>query len=110
MIKTSKKKKSHYTKVCTIRLTEEEYKELIKNTHSTNLTLSEYVRQLIKDNKIVEYTSWINRKELINEVNHIGVNINQIVKNVNSDYYSSYEKLKLFAMMKKLYELLDEKL
>lgn len=47
-------------------------------------------------------------KELINEVNHIGVNINQIVKNYNSGFYSDTEKNSLFAYMQKLNRLLSE--
>lgn len=38
-------------------------------------------------------------KELTDEINHIGININQIVRNVNMLHYSDYEKRKLFAMM-----------
>lgn len=41
-------------------------------------------------------------KEVVNEINHIGVNINQIVKNVNAHYYNDYEKRKLFALMESL--------
>ena len=40
-------------------------------------------------------------KELINEVNHIGTNINQIVHNHNSGIYSEADKERLVAYMRK---------
>ena len=41
-------------------------------------------------------------KELTDEINHIGININQIVRNVNMLYYSDHEKRKLFALMEEI--------
>ena len=41
-------------------------------------------------------------RELINEVNHIGTNINQIVHNHNSGIYSAADKERLVAYMRKL--------
>ena len=41
-------------------------------------------------------------KSLINEVNHIGVNINQIVKSYNSGFYRQEDKELLTAYLKKL--------
>ncbi|MBO5353022.1 MAG: MobC family plasmid mobilization relaxosome protein [Lachnospiraceae bacterium] len=41
-------------------------------------------------------------KELTDEINHIGININQIVRNVNMHHYSEHEKRKLFAMMEEI--------
>lgn len=41
-------------------------------------------------------------RELINEVNHIGININQIVPNYNSGMYSEDDKERLVAYMRKL--------
>lgn len=48
------------------------------------------------------------RAKLIQEINRIGVNINQIVKNVNSFYYSREEKKELYALLEKVYALLKE--
>lgn len=47
-------------------------------------------------------------KELINEINHIGVNINQVVRNNNSGIYSENDKQHLLAYMKKLNVTMDE--
>ena len=41
-------------------------------------------------------------KELINEVNHIGTNINQIVYNYNFGFHSEDDKERLVAYMRKL--------
>ena len=41
-------------------------------------------------------------REFINEVNHIGTNINQIVHNHNSGIYSEDDKVRLIAYMRKL--------
>ena len=45
------------------------------------------------------------QKQLINEINAIGRNINQIVKNNNSSLYSTYDKNQLFALMNKILEI-----
>lgn len=56
-------------------------------------------------------------RELINEVNHIGTNINQIVHNNNSGLYSDTDKEQLVAYMRKLnvevnkvYEVISERM
>ncbi|MDD6570768.1 MAG: plasmid mobilization relaxosome protein MobC [Thermoflexaceae bacterium] len=55
-------------------------------------------------------------RELINEVNHIGTNIKQIVYNNNSGLYSETDKELLVAYMRKLnvevnkvYEVISER-
>ena len=47
-------------------------------------------------------------KELINEVNRIGININQIVFNNNAGLYSKEDKTQLIAYMRKLNQKVDE--
>mgnify|MGYP002711622132 CR=1 FL=1 len=47
-------------------------------------------------------------KELINEVNRIGININQIVFNSNAQLYSKKDKEQLVAYMKKLNQSVSE--
>lgn len=63
---------------------------------------SEYLRMMIRQRpsdypEIAELL-----RKLVNEVNHIGVNINQIVKNYNSSFYTTEDKNRLTAYMKKL--------
>ena len=47
-------------------------------------------------------------KELINEINRIGININQIVFNSNAQIYSKKDKEQLVAYMKKLNQSVSE--
>lgn len=73
---------------------------------------SEFLRRLLEADmgnasQMQTQEEFLARKRLVYEINRIGNNINQIVKNVNSHYYSDYEKKKLFAMMKKVEELLS---
>ena len=66
------------------------------------MTETEYQRLLIsqKPNDYLEIRILL--KELINEVNHIGTNINQIVYNYNFGFYSEDDKERLVAYMRKL--------
>ena len=72
------------------------------------MTESAYLRLMIrqKPNDYPEIRLLL--KELINEINHIGNNINQIVKNHNAQFYSADDKTRLFAYMKKLNKAVDE--
>ena len=93
-----------------IRMTSED-KELLKDkAGKACLTQSEYIRKLIRGEKVHEHSlkSIAQLNSLIHETNKIGVNINQIVHNLNMDKYSEYEKQKLFALMEKLYEKVNE--
>ena len=69
---------------------------------------SQYLRMLIT-NKPRDYPAI--RSELYrlnNEINHIGVNINQVVHNNNSSLYSSEDKHRLYVMLKQLKLLMQE--
>ena len=46
--------------------------------------------------------------KLITEINYIGHNINQIVKNNNSELYKRSDKDKLSEQMRLIYKKLDE--
>lgn len=65
---------------------------------------SDYFRLLItqEPNDYPEVRQWL--KALINEVNRIGVNINEIVHNNNSGLYRESDKIRLVAYMRKLNE------
>ena len=63
------------------RLSPEEAAELTEKSDKMNMTESEYLRFMISQ-KPTDYPEMrILLRELINEVNHIGTNINQIVHN-----------------------------
>lgn len=75
---------------------------LADKAQQANMTESEYLRLMIsqKPNDYPEIRILL--RELINEVNHIGTNINQIVHNHNSGIYSEADKECLVAYMRKL--------
>lgn len=89
-------------KIVAFRVSEEEGKQLTEKANACGLTESAYLRFLIRQ-KPKEYPEVIEQlKKLTNEVNHIGININQIVKNHNSYLYSKDDKEQLSAYMRKL--------
>ena len=92
----------------TLRLMPEEAKELAKKAKGNGMNEAEYIRLLIsqKPNDYPEVRKLL--KELINEINRIGININQIVFNNNSGLYSKDDKTQLIAYMRKLNQKVDE--
>ena len=91
-----------------IRLTPQEAKELAKKAAASGMTESSYMRLMIsqKPNDYPEIRMQL--RELINEVNHIGNNINQIAKSHNAGFSSADDKGRLFAYMKRLNTKLNE--
>ena len=98
------------------RLSPEVAAELAEQAEKMNMSESEYLRLMISQ-KPTDYPEMrILLRELINEVNHIGTNINQIVHNNNSGLYSETDKEQLVAYMRKLnvevnkvYEVISER-
>ncbi len=92
----------------TLRLMPEEAKMLAKKACDNGMNEAEYIRLLIsqKPNDYPEVRKIL--KELINEVNRIGININQIVFNNNAGLYSKEDKTQLIAYMRKLNQKIDE--
>lgn len=104
------------TKTLCCRITQQQHDCIMALVDKSGNDKSECVRQILDANfkKIIpvfeDKNVYIQRKELINEINHIGNNINQIVHNANMEFYSDYEKRKLFALMKQLNDTVAEKL
>ncbi|MCR5293223.1 MAG: MobC family plasmid mobilization relaxosome protein [Eubacterium sp.] len=90
------------------RLTEEQNEELQAKVSELGMTESEFIRLLItqRPKDYPEIRQMLN--SLINEVNHIGVNINEIVHNNNSMLYSDSDKTRLLAYMNKLNEAVNK--
>lgn len=70
------------TKCVRVKLTDEEHEYFVAKAKSCGCTMSEYLRRIAKDGLIVKLETF-DIKELSNELNHIGTNINQIAKHVN---------------------------
>ena len=92
----------------TLRLMPEEAKMLAKKACDNGMNEAEYIRLLIsqKPNDYPEVRKLF--KELINEINRIGININQIVFNSNAQLYSKKDNEQLVAYMKKLNQSVSE--
>ena len=90
------------------RFSEAEAMELKKKSADCNMTETEYLRFLISQRPRDYPEIKVLLHSLINEVNKIGVNINQIVKNHNSALYSVEDKYRLSAYMKKLNAITKE--
>ncbi len=97
-----------YTVRKTLRLTPEEAKQLKYQAAGMNMKETIYLRFLLsqKPNDYPEIRALL--KELINEINHIGVNVNQIVYRHNTELYSERDKILLVAHMKKINTTLKE--
>jgi len=86
----------------TLRLMPGEAKELSEKAGAAGMCEADYLRLLItqKPNDYPEIRILL--KELINEVNAIGNNINQITRNYNSKLYRTEDRELLSAYIKKL--------
>lgn len=90
------------------RISEEDERILREQSELYGMSDSAYFRFLLS--RVKEHPEPVIRskieflmiKELTDEINHIGININQIVRNVNMKYYSDHEKRKLFAYMEEI--------
>lgn len=68
-------------KVVRVRLTDSLYAKLCLEAEATGLTNSEYIRQLISQNKVTPNNK--NYAKIISEINRIGNNLNQLTKTIN---------------------------
>lgn len=91
-----------------IRLTHEELEELQRQADGMGVTESKYLRMLIT-NRPRDYPEIRQElQRLNNEINHIGVNINQITHNNNSRLYSKEDKHRLYILMKNLKDMMQQ--
>lgn len=86
----------------TVRLMPQEAALLAEKASEADMNEAEYMRFLIsqKPRDYPEIRQLL--KDLINEVNRIGVNINQITFSHNTELYSEADKQNLIAYMRKL--------
>lgn len=86
----------------TLRLMPVEAKMLAEKSETAGMCEADYLRLLIsqKPNDYPEIRKLL--KNFINEINHIGTNVNQIVHNHNMEFYSKEDKERLFAYLRKL--------
>lgn len=92
------------------KLTEETAKLLAERSKAENMNESEYIRYLLLSQSEYPRSRELELEimRLRNEINKIGLNINQIVKNNNSHIYNEDDKVELNVQMSKLNDLLTK--
>ncbi len=90
------------------KLTEKTAKLLAERSKAENMNESEYIRYLILNQSENPRSRELEVEvmRLRNEINKIGGNINQIVKNNNSHIYSESDKMKLNDYLKEITEIM----
>ena len=91
------------------KLTEETAKLLAERSKAENMNESEYIRYLLLNQSEHPRSREVELEimRLRNEINKIGVNINQIVKNSNSHIYREDDKMELRRQMNNIKDLLE---
>lgn len=88
--------------ILSVRISKQEKAKIRALAKARGMTESAYVRFMLSQ-KPSDYPEIIQvLKDLINEVNHIGVNVNQIVKGNNSGFYNQDDKDRLYSYMRRL--------
>lgn len=91
-----------YNKVLILRLTEKDKNRLFESSKRAGMTASSYIRSLINNEQPYLREDYQNIKNLVNEMNAIGNNINQIAKKFNMGMFSEYDKKHLIDLMSTL--------
>ena len=106
--------KENYNNVVHTRIKDSTMEKLDKLSEDSGQSQSAVIRMILENIldggkiNLSNKTDYQAMKELSREVNKIGVNINQIVRNANEKFYTIYEKKKLFALMEKLQKMIAE--
>ncbi len=90
-----------------VRLTENECKKIMSEAGKKSMNFSSYVRYATKLDKNMDPEFIKAIYKLANEINYIGHNINQVVKNNNSKLYSEIDKARLMEYMRILNEKVE---
>ncbi|MCM1160716.1 MAG: plasmid mobilization relaxosome protein MobC [Roseburia sp.] len=93
----------------TFRMTYEQAQTLATRAEEAGMSEAEYVRLLVTQKPMDYPEIQTEVHNLVNEVNRVGVNINEVVHNNNSQLYNESDKERLIAYMRKLNELLSRK-
>lgn len=91
------------------KLTEETAKILEEQSKAEGMNESEYIRYLLLSQSEHPRSKELELEvmRLRNEINKIGVNVNQIVKNSNSYMYSEGDKIELIFELQNIKKLLE---
>lgn len=91
------------------KLTEETAKLLAEHSKAKNMNESEYIRYLLLNQSEHPRSRELELEimRLRNEINKIGLNVNQIVKNNNSQFYRENDKIELINLLIEIRRLLS---
>ncbi len=95
-------------KILRLRVDQDEYEIIYKNVKKSKKKFSEYAREMLTQNVVESPECRELLSKLITEINYIGHNINQIVKNNNSGLYKKSDKERLSEQIRLVYKKLDE--
>lgn len=96
--------KDRFRKNCLrVKVSDEELQIAKDKAEYCNLSMSDFLRKQIVDGVIIKYDR-IDMKTLANEMNKIGVNINQIAKRINEKGVE-YDRQDLDDLIKEFQEL-----
>ena len=91
----------------TLRLTPKEAGHLARQAAQKGMSEAAYLRLLLSQRPADNPEVRVLLKKLINEVNHVGVNINQIAHKHNSGIYAKEDMETLTECMKKLVKKME---
>lgn len=89
-----------------IRLTETEYENAKQKAEYCGLSMSEFIRKQIMEGLIIKYERF-DIKALTNELNKIGVNVNQIAKHINENG-GEYDRQDMESLMNEFQKMQGE--
>ncbi|MBD5524243.1 MAG: MobC family plasmid mobilization relaxosome protein [Lachnospiraceae bacterium] len=91
------------------KLTEETSRILAERSKAENMNESEYIRYLLLNQSDHPRSRELELEvmRLRNEINKIGVNVNQIVKNSNSHIYNESDKMELKSKIEIIKDLVE---
>lgn len=113
-------KETEYSTDLHLRARDEERTYIKQRAAECGVNYSEYLRRLIqqdmgkkvtlisKEEFLLHREEHLLRKRYVEEIHKIGVNINQIVKNYNSNFYIPSEKKELVRLLNEIKELLKK--
>lgn len=92
-----------------MRLNEDEFQDLVTKVNKSKLSRENYIRKVLKKSNVKEPPN-LDYYQLKNEFNHIGNNLNQIAKSLNSyDVVSSNLVEVTLGELREMIKNLDEK-
>ncbi len=82
--------------------------DLARQAEAEGKSEAQLIRERVRNRPIDNEDIRVTLHDILSEVNHIGININQVVKNNNSGLYLLVDKERLLAYMQRLSSSMKE--